>query len=43
MFKSRRRSEERPTQPDVSTGVIDLLKVIDAEYIILSATDVVLD
>jgi two-component system sensor histidine kinase SenX3 len=43
MFNSRRRSEERPTQPDVSTGVIDLLKVIDAEYIILSATDVVLE
>jgi two-component system sensor histidine kinase SenX3 len=43
MFKSRRRSEERPTQPDVSTGVIDLLKVIDAEYIILSAMDVVLE
>jgi two-component system sensor histidine kinase SenX3 len=43
MFNSRRRTEERPTQPDISTGVIDLLKVIDAEYIIVSASDVVLE
>jgi len=43
MFTPRRRIEEAPAQPDISPGVIDLLKVIDAEYIILSASDVVLE
>jgi len=43
MFTPRRRGEESPAQPDISSGVIDLLKVIDAEYIILSASDVVLE
>lgn len=43
MFTLRRRIEEAPAQPDISLGVIDLLKVIDAEYIILSASDAVLE
>ncbi len=43
MFTPRRRGEESPAQPDISSGVIDLLKVVDAEYIILSASDVVLE
>lgn len=43
MFTPRRRGEESPAQTEISSGVIDLLKVIDAEYIILSASDVVLE
>ena len=43
MFTPRRRDEESPAQVGISSGVIDLLKVIDAEYIILSASDVVLE
>ena len=43
MFIPRRRDEESPAQADISSGVVDLLKVIDAEYIILSQSDVVLE
>ena len=43
MFTPRRRDEEGPAQAKISSGVTDLLKVIDAEYIILSRSDVVLE
>jgi two-component system sensor histidine kinase SenX3 len=43
MFTPRRRGDESPVQVGISAGVIDLLKVIDAEYIILSEADVVLE
>ena len=43
MFTPRRRGDESPVQVGISAGVIDLLKVIDAEFIILSEADVVLE
>jgi two-component system, OmpR family, sensor histidine kinase SenX3 len=43
MFTPRRRGDESPVQVGISAGVIDLLKVIDAEYIILSRSDAVLE
>jgi two-component system sensor histidine kinase SenX3 len=43
MFTPRRRGDESPAQAEISAGVIDLLKVIDAEFIILSKADVVLE
>ena len=36
MFTPRRRDEEVPAQAEVSVDAKDLLKVIDAEYIVLS-------
>lgn len=43
MFNPWRKGETSPAQVDISVGVIDLLEVIDAEYIILSAQDAVLE
>ena len=43
MFTSRRKRIESPAEVGISSGVIDLLKVIDAEYIILSSQDMVLE
>jgi two-component system, OmpR family, sensor histidine kinase SenX3 len=43
MFTPRRRDEASPAQVEISSGVTDLLKVIDAEYIILSRSDAVLE
>jgi two-component system sensor histidine kinase SenX3 len=43
MFTPRRRGEEIPVQAEISIDAIDLLKVIDAEYIVLSSQDTVLE
>jgi two-component system sensor histidine kinase SenX3 len=43
MFTPRRRGEEIPVQAEISMDAIDLLKVIDAEYIVLSSQDTVLE
>ena len=43
MFTPRRKVEKSPVQAEISPGVTDLLKVIDAEYIILSRSDAVLE
>lgn len=43
MFTPRRRDEEVPAQAEVSVDAKDLLKVIDAEYIVLSSQDLVLE
>jgi two-component system sensor histidine kinase SenX3 len=43
MFTPRRRGEEIPAQAEISMEAIDLLKIVDAEYIILSAQDAVLE
>ena len=41
MFTPRRKSESAPVQEGLPAGLIDLLKVVDAEYIILTRFDVV--
>jgi two-component system, OmpR family, sensor histidine kinase SenX3 len=43
MFTRRRKSDVAPAPAGTSPLVIDLLNVIDAEYIVVSATDAVLE
>jgi two-component system, OmpR family, sensor histidine kinase SenX3 len=43
MFTRRSKSQEAPTQVGLPQIIIDLLEVIDAEYIILTPFDVVLE
>ncbi len=43
MFNRRSKSQEAPSQVGLPPIVIDLLEVIDAEYIILTPFDVVLE
>jgi two-component system sensor histidine kinase SenX3 len=43
MFTPRRKFDEAPAQVGISSAMIDLLKVIDAEFIVVSASDAVLE
>ena len=43
MFTRRRKNQETPSSVGLSTLAIDLLEIIDAEYIILTPFDVVLE
>ncbi len=43
MFTRRRKSEESPSPVGLPTLAIDLLEIVDAEYIILTPFDVVLE